>query len=93
MPIDFLASSDSVFNSLRLLGGSAKGREATISFVMSVCWFVCPHGTTWFPTDGFSKNVKLFVVGVVSVIHVGRLQGAECKQFIRVLDVPSCSVS
>jgi hypothetical protein len=39
-----------------LLGAFAKSRKATISFVMSVCLSVCPHGTTPLPLDGFSWN-------------------------------------
>jgi len=35
-------------------------RTVTISFVMSVrlCPSVCPHETTRFPLDGFSRNLK-----------------------------------
>ena len=36
-----------------VLGAFAKLREATISFVISVRLFVCPHGTTRLPLDGF----------------------------------------
>jgi len=32
-------------------------KKAIISFVMSVCTSVCPHGTTRLPMDGFSLNV------------------------------------
>jgi hypothetical protein len=39
---------------LALLGTFAKLRIATISFVMSVCPSVRPHGTAWLPLDGFS---------------------------------------
>jgi hypothetical protein len=40
-----------------LLGAFAKLRKATINFVMSVRLFVCPHGTTRLPLDGFSWNL------------------------------------
>jgi hypothetical protein len=39
------------------LGAFAKLRKATISFVMSICPSVCPHGTTWLPLDRFSWNL------------------------------------
>ena len=34
-------------------GAFAKLQKATITFVMSVCLSVCPHGTTRLPLDGF----------------------------------------
>jgi hypothetical protein len=37
-----------------VLGAFAKFRQATISFVMSACLPVSPHGTTWLPLYGFS---------------------------------------
>jgi len=33
-----------------------KLRKATMSFIVSVCPSVCPHGTTRLPLDGFSRN-------------------------------------
>ena len=39
------------------LGGFAKLRKATISFVMSVCPSIGPHGTTRLLLDGFSWSV------------------------------------
>ena len=33
------------------------GKKATVSFVMSVCLPVRPHGTTHLPFDGFSRNL------------------------------------
>jgi hypothetical protein len=36
-----------------LLSAFAKLRKATISFVISVCLSVSPHGTTGLPLDGF----------------------------------------
>ena len=39
------------------LGAFAKLRKATISFVMSVCLSVRPHGTTRLPLDGFLWNL------------------------------------
>jgi len=39
------------------LGASLKLRKATISFVMSVCLSVCPHGTTHIPLHEFSWNL------------------------------------
>jgi hypothetical protein len=40
---------------LEFLGAFAKLRTPTISFIMSVCLsYVCPHGTTRPPLDGFS---------------------------------------
>ena len=38
-------------------GAFVKLRKATISFVMSVCLSVCPHGTTHIPLDGFAWNL------------------------------------
>ena len=40
-------------------------QKVTISSVTSVCPFVCPHGTTQLPLDGFSKN---FIFGNFSKI-------------------------
>ena len=38
-----------------------KLRKANISFVMSVCLsFMCPHKITWFPLEGFSRNLSVF---------------------------------
>lgn len=31
--------------------------KATISFAMAICPSLCPHGTTWFPMNGFSWNL------------------------------------
>jgi len=39
---------------ISFLGAFAKLRKASISCVMSVRLFVCPHGTTRLPLDGFS---------------------------------------
>ena len=39
------------------IGVFIKLQQATISFVMSVCLYVCPHGTTQLPLDGFSWNM------------------------------------
>jgi hypothetical protein len=39
------------------LGTFAKLRKATISFVMSVCPPVCPHGTTRFTLYGFLRKL------------------------------------
>ena len=36
-----------------LLGAFAELRKVTISFVMSVCPFVCSHGITRLPLDRF----------------------------------------
>jgi len=38
------------------LGAFATFRKATISFVMSACLSVCPHGRTCLPLDGYSGN-------------------------------------
>jgi len=38
------------------LGAFAKLQKATVSFVISVRPFVCPHGTTGLQLDGFSLN-------------------------------------
>jgi len=35
----------------------AKLRKAAISFIMSDCPSVCPHGTTRLPLDGLSLNL------------------------------------
>jgi len=40
----------------RFLGAFAKLRKATISFVLSFCLSVLPHGTTQLPLDGLSWN-------------------------------------
>jgi len=32
-------------------------QQVTISFVMSVCPSVSPHGTIWLPLDAFSQNL------------------------------------
>ena len=45
-----------------LLDVFTKMQEVTISFVMSVCPSVSPHGTIWLPVDAFSQN--LIFVGV-----------------------------
>jgi hypothetical protein len=42
---------------LFLLDVFTKMQEVTISFVMSVCPSVSPHGTTWLPMDAFSQNL------------------------------------
>ena len=42
---------------MTLLDGFAKLRNATISFVMSVCPSAFPHGTTRLPLDGLSWNL------------------------------------
>jgi len=39
------------------IGAFTKLQQATISFVMSVCLYVYPHGTTQLPLDGFSWNM------------------------------------
>jgi hypothetical protein len=39
--------------SIILLGAFVKLRKATISFVLSVCLSVCPHGKTRLPMNGF----------------------------------------
>ena len=42
------------------IGAFAKLQQVTISFVMScrsVCLYVCPHGTTQLPLDGFSWDL------------------------------------
>jgi hypothetical protein len=41
---------------LDFFGAFANLQKATISFVMSVCPSVSPHGTTRFPLDGISWN-------------------------------------
>ena len=43
-----------VLAALSILGAYAEFQKAIISFVMSVCPSVCPHGTTRLPRDGFS---------------------------------------
>ena len=43
----------------RFWGAFAKLRKATISFVLSICRSVRPHGTTWLPFDRFSWNLTL----------------------------------
>jgi hypothetical protein len=51
-PLSWLALWDT---SRGCIGAFAKLRNATVSFVMSVC----PHGTTRHPLDGFSLNLIL----------------------------------
>jgi hypothetical protein len=43
--------------SVSLLDAFAKLRKATVSFVMSVCPSVRPHGTTRLPLDEVSWNL------------------------------------
>jgi hypothetical protein len=39
------------------LGAFKKLQRVTVSFAMSICLSVHPHGTTWLPLDGFSWNL------------------------------------
>jgi len=41
-------------HALLFLGAFANVQEVTLSFVMSVCFSIRPHGTTSVPLDGFS---------------------------------------
>jgi hypothetical protein len=43
--------------SFQVLGAFAKLRKATVSCVMSVPPAGRPHGTTWLPLHGFSRNL------------------------------------
>ena len=45
----------------RFLGALAKLRKATISFVMSVCLSIRPHGTPPFSLNGFPLNLILSI--------------------------------
>jgi hypothetical protein len=47
------SNSRSLTEAIWLLGAFAKLREATVSFVMSVCLSVRSYGTTRLPLDGF----------------------------------------
>jgi hypothetical protein len=49
--------TECILFALQFLGAFAKLREATISFLLSVCMSSCPHGTTRLPLDGFSLNL------------------------------------
>jgi len=44
-----------------LLGMLAKLQKAIISFIVSVSPSVHPHGTTWFPLDGYTKKFYMWM--------------------------------
>ena len=64
-----------------MLGLLAKLRKATVSFIVSACPFVCPHGTTQLPLDGFFLNL----VSVFSKIYRENSVFIKSEQKLRAL--------
>jgi hypothetical protein len=73
-----------------LLGVFAKFRRASISFVMSVCPSVCPHGTTRLTVDGFRCNLLFGYFSkmcreALSLMIMGKNNGYCTRKLIHVL--------
>ena len=68
------------------LGVIVKLRKATVSFLMSVCLSVCPHGTTLLPLDGLSWNLIS-----ENCLNICRLNSSFIKRITGILHEDLCT--
>jgi len=61
-----------------LLGAFSKLEKVAISFAISACLPVRPHGTTRLPLDGFSWNLVFMLCYVINVTHTLAVCNTYC---------------